>query len=206
MRRALTIKNVLDKKFEGIPFTGLFADIFGDPEPNGAWLIWGDEKQGKTWLTIKLADELSCYYRVLYVSAEEGISKAFNATCNRVGLEPGNRNLSFAEYMSVDELDKRLQKKRAPAVVILDNMTIYSEEFKNGVLRQFLLTHSKKLFLFVAHEDRKEPYTATAKLVRRLAKVIIYVKGLQCTVSGRVPGGVLQINEDRAMLYSEIKN
>lgn len=203
MPRVKTIKNLYDKRHSTLLTTGVWRDVMGEPESNGAWLIWGPEKNGKTWFSIKLADYLSKQMRVLYVSAEEGTGKAFVDTCRRVNLQAGNRRLHFEEYISIEELDERLQKRRAPRAVVIDNMTIYADELKGGVLRRLIKRHPQKLFIFLAHEERKEPYTATAKLVRKLAKLIVYIEGLQCTVSGRVPGGRLVIDEERASLFHE---
>lgn len=201
MQRSLTIKNVFDKKFSTFEMEGVWQDVFGHPEDSGAWLVWGVEKAGKTWFSIMLANYLSSMTRVMYVSAEEGAGKAFQETCKRIGLQAGNRNMMVSEYISIEELDEKLSKRRAPRAVIIDNLTIYSDELKNGVLRRILLKHPGKLFVFLAHEERNEPYTATAKLVRKLAKVIIYIKGFTCTVGGRVPGGILEIDQERAQLY-----
>ena len=204
----LTIKNIYDKKFRTFSFDGVWKDTIGEPEQAGFWLIYGAEKNGKTWFSIKLADYLSKFARTAYVSAEEGLSKAFVEACERAGLEP-NSNLKFMEYTSIEELDAKLEKRKSPKVLVLDNITMYVDELKNGVLRKL---HHKyrdtKLFIFVAHEEKNEPYTATAKLAKKLAKVIIRVEGLACFISGRCPGGTLMIDEEKAMLYhgTNIKN
>lgn len=72
---------------------------------------------------------------------------------------------------------------------------------KKRDLLELLARHPEKLFVFVAHEERNAPYTALAKLIKKLAKVIINVRGLTCIVSGRVPGGVLTIDEQMSRLY-----
>lgn len=199
--RIKTIRNIYDKRHSTLDMQGVWHAVLGQPEDNGAWLVWGPEKNGKTWFAVKLADYMSNFSKVLYVSAEEGIGKAFVDTCRRAGLDPANRNLNFEEYITIHELDQVLQRRRSPNTIVLDNMTVYADELKNGVLRRLLNKYPHKLFIFVAHEERNEPYTATAKLVRKLAKVIVYVRGLMCTVSGRVPGGNLMIDQDRADLY-----
>ena len=53
----------------------------------------------------------------------------------------------------------------------------------------------------MAHEERNKPYTAAAIMASKLAKVLIRVQGLQLNVFGRVPGGVLKIDENKASLY-----
>jgi len=201
MSRTLSIGNMYAKKHDAFDFAGVWRDALGEPEKNGSWLIWGAEKNGKTWFALLLANYLSEFGKVLYISAEEGIGKAFVDSCKRAKLEPTNSNLKILEYISIEELEEKLSKRRSPDIIFLDNITIYADELKNGVFRELLRKYPKKLFIFIAHEDRGEPYTATAKLVRKLAKVIVYVKGLACMVSGRVPGGTLMIDENKAKLF-----
>lgn len=201
MSRTLTIRNIYDKRHRTLAVGGVWRNALGEPESHGAWLVWGAEKNGKTWLSLKLADYLSTIDKVLYISAEEGAGKAFADTCMRIGIDAGNRRLHVLEYTPIEEVDERLSKRKSPGIIVVDNLTIYNDELKNGVLRQMLQRHPSKLFIFVAHEDRGEPYTATAKMVRKLAKVIIHVKGLACIVSGRCPGGVLTIDESKSRLF-----
>jgi len=201
MARSLSIGNLYTKKFKTLQLDGVWTDVLGKPESNGAWLIWGAEKNGKTWFALMLANCLSENSKVLYVSAEEGTGKAFVESCQRAGLDSVNRSLQFLEYTPLDELCTRLNKRKSADIIIIDNCTVYKDELQYGKLRELLHTYKDKLFIFIAHEERKEPYTSLAKLVRKLAKVIVYVEGLACRVSGRVPGGMLMIDEFKAKLY-----
>jgi hypothetical protein len=201
MSRALTIKNVYDKKHTSIEMDEPWCNVFGEPEANGIWLIWGAEKNGKTWFALQLANYLSVNAEVIYISAEEGIGKAFVETCKRAKINESNKHLKFFEYISIDELNEKLAKRRSSDIVFIDNITIYNDELKNGLLRKLTNDFPNKLFILLAHEERNEPYTATAKLAKKLAKVIVYVKGLACNVYGRVPGGTLTINEEKAKLF-----
>lgn len=205
--RNRTIKNLYDKKFKTFDFEGVWADTIGQPETNGAWLVYGAEKNGKTWFSLLLAEYISSFTSVLYVSAEEGMGKTFVDACHRAQINPNNRRLHFVEYTPVDELSIKLSKRRSAKVVFVDNMTIYVDELRSKTLRNLLQKHSDKLFIFIAHEERNEPYTAAAKLVKKLAKIIIRVEGLACFVSGRCKGGTLTIDENKAALYhgSKIK-
>lgn len=199
--RSLSVRNVYDKTYKTLELDGVWADVLGEPEANGAWLIYGKEKNGKTWMALMLAWYLSRKYKVLYVSAEEGVGKAFRASLVRVGFEADNRNMHLLEYEKIEDLKERLKKRKSPGIVIIDNLTIYNDELRGKAFHTFIKDHENKLFIFVAHEDRGEPYTASAKLCRKLAKVIMHVKGLACSVSGRVPGGMLVIDEQKAKLY-----
>lgn len=203
--RSKTINQMYNQRHETLPLKGILSEVLGSPEKCGAWIIYGSEKQGKTWLSVKLADYLSNYLKVLYISAEEGTGPNFVNTCKRANLQPGNRMLQFTEYISMEELREKLDKRRSAQAVFLDNVTIYADELKGGAVRKLLQRYPGKLFVFIAHEDRNEPYTAQARLIRKLAKVVVYVKGLYCNFGGRVPGGALMIDEDRAMLYHAIE-
>ena len=201
MTRSLSINNIYSKKFKTFVFDGIWNSIFGNPEKCGIWIIWGSEKHGKTWFALMLADYLSTFENVLYISAEEGTSKEFVDACKRAKLSHTNKKLKIEEYISIDELNEKISKRKSAKIIILDNMTIYADEFKGGALRNLKMKHEDKLFIFLAHEERKEPYTAAAKLAKKLAKVIMYVEGLRVTVSGRVPGGNIAIDEQKSKLY-----
>lgn len=208
MSRALTAKNLFDKRYKTFLFKGIWLEVFGEPTTDGIWLIYGKEKNGKTWGTLLIANYLSEFTKVLYISAEEGTDKAFQDACKRAYIDPGNKNIHFIEYEPVDELYKRLERRKAPKVVVLDNLTIYNEELKANGMKRLKQDFPNVLFLCVAHEERNKPYTAAANMASKLAKVIIRVKGLALIVGGRVPGGTVLINEEKALLYhgTEIKN
>lgn len=201
MSRALTTKNVIDTKHVTFDFDGAWLEIFGQPEKTGAWLIYGKDKNGKTWGTLLLAQYLSSHDKVLYISAEQGISKSFKDALIRAKISANNRNLHYVGYISLDELYVILKRRYAPVIVVLDNITFYADELKNGAFRKLLKDFPNTLFIFLAHEERGEPYTAVATLCKKVAEIIIHVKGLMMLVGGRCPGGELAIDEEKAALY-----
>jgi len=195
------MKALYNMKYDLFPFDGIWLDVFGTPEKDGAWMIWGSEKNGKTWMALLLSNYFSTFAKLLFVSGEEGLGSNFQASCKRANISPQNARFVPSGYLTIDELYALLKRRNAPKVVVLDNITIYNDELKNGALRKLIIDFPSVLFIFLAHEDRGEPYTATAKLCKRLAKVIIYVEGLACSVSGRCPGGRISIDEERSALY-----
>lgn len=174
--------------------------MLGAPERNGAWLIWGAEKNGKTTLALMLADYLSTVEDTLYISAEEGLGKNFKDACQRAGISPTTK-LRAMPYMPLAELEEYLSAKRRPKIVVIDNITVYHEEMKYGAFLNLLKKHDDKLFIFLAHEEQKQPYTSSAKLCSRYAKVKIHVQGLVGFVGGRCPGGTVVVDEEKAALY-----
>src|SRR5690625_3268150 len=53
--RPRTLKQILEKRYKIIELGGIIKDMFGQVEQNGLWLIWGDEKTGKSTFSIVLA-------------------------------------------------------------------------------------------------------------------------------------------------------
>lgn len=201
MNRTLSIKNLYDKKHKLFSFDGIWGKVLGSPERNGIWIIWGAEKNGKTWFALLLANYLRLKGdKVLYISAEEGTGSAFKEACKRAKIEPG-AGLNFKEYEPLEEISEYLKKRKSAKVVFIDNITFYLDELKNGALRRLKNEHPNVLFIFLAHEERGEPYTATAKLCKKIAAVIMHVQGLACIVSGRCPGGMIMVDEEKAQIY-----
>lgn len=201
MSRTLSVKNLYSKKFKTFPFEGLFKQVFGEPSKNGYWLIYGKEKNGKTWAALIIANLLSVFEKVLYISAEEGTDMEFQESVKRAKIDENNKKLKFIEYEPFEDLKERLRKRKSERIVIIDNCTIYADEIKRGDVKELKNEFPNHLFIFIAHEERNEPYTALAKLVRKYAKIYINVKGLAMICGGRIPGGNLTIDEQKAELY-----
>lgn len=204
--RLVNLTKLYNKTFKNFDFGIDWRNVFGTPERAGIWLIWGDEKNGKTWFALKLAEYLSKFEKVIYVSGEEGMSYDFTSAVKRANVESG-KNLFFAEYSPVEEIEERLDKQRSPNVIFFDNITVYSDELKGGKLRKLQQKYPHKLFIFLAHEEAKQPYTAVAKLCKKLSNILIHVEGLRAEISGRCPGGIMNIDEKKATIYwGEVNN
>lgn len=208
MSRAVSLKSLLEKKYKTFDFDGFWLLVFGIIAKGGFWIIYGGEKNGKTLFALKLAEYLTKFENVLYVSAEEGTGKEFQANAQRARLDPKNKRIKFTDFIDLESLKSKLSKRQSPRIVLIDNITVYVNELKGGQLYKLKDEFPNTTFIFLAHEDKNEPYTATAKLCKKLAKIIIRVVGLTAFVSGRCPGGTIILNEEKAMLYhgSEINN
>lgn len=183
-------------EFKTYKFDGVYKEVLGDPSTSGIWLLYGPSKNGKTTGALKLAKYMSQFSKILYVSAEEGLSKEFIQTCLAAGIKKENKNIQFVEYETIEEVEARLSVRRAPGIVFLDNLTMYQDELRGTRLKDLKNDHPNTLFICIAHEDeRKKPYGAAAKLAQKLANVIIRAQGMVLEVGGRAPGGKIFVDQ-----------
>lgn len=203
--RTLSVKQAYSKKFKTFDFDGVWLDVMGKPETTGGWIIHGDEKQGKTTFALMFAKYLTNFGKVLYISAEEGISQNIIATMKRIGLDDTNKRFKITEYEEWEELEKRFKRRQCEKIIFIDNISKYIDEIGKATLKKLLLEHPNKQIIFISHEDRKLPDTAAGRYWRKMSKIIVRVEGLKAFVSGRCKGGELLIDEERALLYHGIK-
>ena len=193
----------MSKRFSTLEMGEEYVKYFGEPSDAGIWLIFGKEKNGKSTFALKLAKELSKKKKCLYVSAEEGTDLEFIRACQRAGIDEEDKGLHFIEYEPLEELRERLQRTKSEKIVFIDNITVYNDELKGGILRELQRENARKLLIFIAHEDSTggEPATSSGKLCRKYAKIICHVEGMNDTISGRCPGGSMQVDENTANIY-----
>jgi hypothetical protein len=207
MARSKTTSNLFQKKKNAlVVFTHtVFQSVIGNAEHKGCWIIYGCEKNGKTWFTLKLAKEIAKHERVAYISAEEGLDNSFTEAIRRAGITTSD-DILWDEYLSVDEIIEKFQKQRSANIIVIDNLTMYSDEIKPMEIKKKLLDAlPSKLIIFVAHEERKEAYPAIARMAKKLAKVIFHIEGLKAFVTSRFSqGGEIVINEEKSEIYHGI--
>ena len=116
MKRAYSVKNVMDAKFRTLPFDGEWLSAVGTPELTGSWMIYGAPKNGKTTFAMMLAKYLTRFGRVAYDSVEEGLSQTIKMAMERVGMEEVGHRLILLDKEGVDELAERLARRKSPGI------------------------------------------------------------------------------------------
>jgi KaiC/GvpD/RAD55 family RecA-like ATPase len=208
MARGITAKTLLNKTFKTYKFDGIWESVLGEQERGGIWVIYGNEKNGKTTLALLLSEYLTKFENLNYVSAEEGTGFTFQQNLARAKIDFKNTKIKFYDYLEIEEIDNMLTKRQNARIMVLDNATAYVDDLKTAVLRRLKRDYPDVLFIIMAHMEKNEPTTAMAKLAKKLCNVYFRIEGLTAFVGGRCPGGTITINEQTAMLFhgSEIKN
>ena len=173
--RTLSVKQAYSKKFKTFEFDGIWQEVMDNPETTGGWIIHGDEKQGKSTFALMLANYLSQFEKVLYISAEEGVSKHFTEMMQRMGITDTNKRFKLVEYQEWEDLEERFKKRQCEKIIFIDNITVYRDEITKATLKKLLKEHSNKLIIFISHEERKLPDTAQGQYWRKMSKIIIRV-------------------------------
>lgn len=200
MKRAYSIRNVLDAKFETLAFDGEWLRAVGRPELGGSWMIYGAPKNGKTSLAMKLAKYLTRFCRVAYDSVEEGLSLSMQNCVERTFAGEVSRRFVLLNKEGVEELTERLSRRCSPEVVVVDSVQFLGlrwEEYK-GLKERF----PHKLFIYVSHVDGNQPEGRVAKKMWRDADVAIRVEGFRGFPVGRYQGGEpIDVDAERAAAY-----
>lgn len=200
MEKALTIDNILNKKYKLFDFTGEWEEAFSKPERRGVWFIWGNSGNGKTSLTMQLAKYLTNFDKVLYNSLEEGASHTIRKAFENVQMCEVKRKMLLVSE-PLNKLSERLKKQRSPGIIIIDSFQYAQISYKEYIA--FKEKHWDKTIIFVSHADGKQPAGRAAKSVMYDATLKIWVEGFKAFSKGRYIGskGQFTIWEDGAYEY-----
>ncbi len=186
MRRAATSMQILNSRFEEIPFDGIWKELFGTPELSGCWLVWGESANGKTAFVLQLAKYLCTYARVAFDSIEEGISKSLRDAIEREEMIKAQGRFLILDKEPIADLEERLRRRKSPSVVIIDSIQ-YTGLNKLSA-KELVDRHPSKLFIFTSHASGKYPEGRTANAIRYHSNVKIRVEGFRAFVQSRYGG------------------
>ena len=185
MRRALSIRDILNKKYETFPFEGRWKEAFDTPERTGVWFVWGNSGNGKTSFMLQLCKELCKYGNILIDSLEEGTRLTVRNNLRRFGMAEANRRIAFIRD-DIPALRERLGRKRSSSIVVIDSFQ-YTRMTYTDYIRlkeQF----PDKLFIFISHARGKNPKGDAATSVMYDADLKIWVEGYVAYSKGRYIG------------------
>jgi hypothetical protein len=202
-KRAISVNDLLNRKFKGLEFEGEWLESFGQPEITGTWLIWGNSGNGKTRFALQLAKYLSGFCKVVYNSLEEGVSMSLQRAVEQVDFRKCKNNVMILDKEHIDDLIKRLAKPRSAEVVIIDSL-----QYTGMTYREYKTIKDRfrnKLFVFVSHAEGKMPEGRVARSVRFDANVKIWIEDYKAYPVSRYGGGkpyVIWDNEYESLIYN----
>lgn len=186
MGRALTVKEVLNKKRQTFPFDGKWADAFGQPERTGVWFIWGRSGNGKTSFVMQLIAELCKYDRVAFDSMEEGDSLSMRQKLVRHGLSKVGSRFHLLNAEPMTELKERLARRKSYNIIVIDSFQYTQMSYRDYI--QFKEQNKEKLIVFISHAKGSLPRGSAAEGVMYDATLKIWVEGFKAFSKGRFIG------------------
>jgi molybdopterin-guanine dinucleotide biosynthesis protein len=186
MKKAISIDNLLNKKFKLAALVGAWLAALGLPELSGVWIIWGHSGNGKTSFAMQLAKMLTQFGKVAYVSMEEKARRTMQLSIIRHNMKEVKRRFVLLED-NMEELKERLSKPKSPNIILIDSF-----QYTGLNKREYIAlkeAYPKKLFIFISHADGKNPEGRAAKFVRYDADIKMRVEVYKMFPVSRFGGG-----------------
>lgn len=190
IKRAVSVDELLKKKFTELPLEGKFKDLIGSPERSGSWIIWGLSGMGKTTFNMQLAKHLTKFGKVEYNTLEEGTRKSMQLAVKENRMHECRKgSFKILNKLSIPELKDRLRMHKAAKIVFIDSAqyTFLDKRGYKELQREF----PNVLFIWVSHAKGKEPYGALAESIRYDADVKIHVHGFRAYSKSRLNRGTV---------------
>jgi len=187
INRALSVDQILNKKFIELYLDKEWRASLGEPEASGIWIIWGNSGNGKSRFSMMLAKMLAQVGKVAYNTLEEGARKSFQKNVKECRMHEVKKNFIILNREPIEALRERLSKKQAPRFVFIDSLQ-YTELTK----KQYIALKEEfpdVLFIFISHAEGKEPKGALASFIRYDADIKIRVEGYRAFPVSRLGGG-----------------
>jgi energy-coupling factor transporter ATP-binding protein EcfA2 len=192
MLRAVSVYNLLHKKYRLLPFTGAWLDAFARPEASGTWFVYGPSGSGKSRFAQRLAGYLDAELgrHVAYMSLEEGDRYTFQCAVRASGWREKGGRIRVLPAGSAKELDEWLGKNGKTNVVVIDTVQYWVRHYGLKAEDYFALKkkYGGKLFVYLSHVQGNEPDGAAAEHIMRDADLKIYVQGYRAFSKGRFTG------------------
>lgn len=182
----MTVSEVLNRKREVFPFTGMWAAAFGQPERTGVWFVWGNSGNGKSSFVMQLCKELCKYDRVVYDSLEEGDSMTMLQSLSRHGMSEVGRRFNLLNAEPMNELTERLCRRKSWNIAVIDSFQYTQMSYSDYI--RMKEKHKDKLLIFISHAKGRAPRGNAAESVMYDAALKIWVEGFKAFSKGRLIG------------------
>ena len=130
--------DIMQMHFETIPMEGAWANVFQSPAKNMRLTVFGKPKNGKTAMALQLADYLSSFDKVLYVFADQGITKNTQDLIAEWNLQEKS-NLDFGSTRDLETVAEWIEAGNYQYIFLdlVNNFPIKAEEMDRFVKQRF---------------------------------------------------------------------
>ncbi len=118
--RSISPESILERNFKHIDISERFEKLLGLPPHNFNTITFGKPKNGKSSFSLQFAEELSKFGKVLYVSAEEFISKSLQDRIRLNNIQP-NKKMRFIGTRDIEVIERVIDNMH-PRSIIIDSV------------------------------------------------------------------------------------
>lgn len=187
VNRALSVDQILKKKFIDLKLEGEWLEALGEPEASGVWIIWGLSGSGKSRFCMMLAKCLTEFGKVAYNALEEGGRKTMQKNIKDCNMAQVKKRFTVLNREPIEQLKIRLRKKQHPRFVFIDSL-----QYTGLTKKQYIALKEEfpdVLFIFISHAEGKNPKGNVADFVRYDADIKIRIEGYKAFPVSRLGGG-----------------
>lgn len=183
--RAVSVSELMKKKFQLLPFEGKWLEHIGRPELSGSAIIWGNSGHGKSSYMLQLCKELAKHTRILYNALEEGAGPTMQRKFFQEDMGDVRKKLLLVKE-SMPQMIERLKRRKSPRAVIIDSVQYTHMKYQDYTMLKDRFPD--KLMIFISHAKGKDPAGNTADRIRYDAHIKVYIEGFRAFPSGRYEG------------------
>ncbi len=187
LARTLGSKQFIDKKFEVLPFEGIFKECFGEPEDNFSMIIYGASGNGKTEGEVMICKELTKYGNVYFNSKEQGISRSLQTAWVRNNMAEVDGKIQIAHKEDYEHMIVRLKRKKSAKIVFIDSIQHSQITYERWLCLRAMFP--KKIFVLISHAQGSEPKGAAAQAIKYDVDIKCQVKDFVLYPDSRFGGG-----------------
>jgi DNA replication protein DnaC len=164
-KKTYSAKDISKMEFEHLDFDGQYFDYFGRPARGFMMILHGMPFGGKTTFTLQFAQYLTRFGKVLFVSAEEGLTATFKSKIE---------NLKIADVMFSDERfsEAILKDARRYDFVVIDSISKVSLAAER--LEEWHQKNSKCAVIGILQSRRDGDYKGSAEYTHN-ADIVVAV-------------------------------
>lgn len=186
MKRALSVTDLLNKRYQLFEFDDKWLAAFGRPARTGVWFIYAAQGNGKTSFLVQLIKYLASFEKVVYNSLEESSDHTLQLAFKAQGMQDISRRVAILEAESLAEMDERMSRRKAAKVWVVD--TVQYLEIDWHQYKELKRKHRDKLIIFVSHMEGNMPDGKIALKIMRDASLKIFIEGFVAVSKGRYIG------------------
>jgi hypothetical protein len=179
-KNVVSSSDLVKMYYEQFDFKGRWLDFIGTPAINFFTAIHGKAGEGKSTFAIQFAKYLTDFWKVLYISGEEGFSQTFKDKFER--QDATSPDLYVGDLRTLEEIIKELKEYNYHFVFIdsLDTLKIGPDEMKQ--LRQ---TFPEKAFITISQSTKDGKMRGSYEIIHDSDIVIQVTDGMATTTKNR---------------------